>query len=136
MLENFTFPTSFGYDLNGRGARTGWDFTQKRAHNSSLRTPLVPKTSTRKPLTSNNTKTKARNSTTCASQVEGLVDQVCLGEFSPGRGEAPRSMCVVGGRCGPHVVLVQHSEDRPGPEPISVCIHVLNYDPSLRAGSA
>src|SRR5699024_4707638 len=42
MFENFTLPTSFGHDLNGRGARTGWDFTQKRAHNSSLRIPLVP----------------------------------------------------------------------------------------------
>src|SRR5690625_3662830 len=81
MLENFTFPTSFGYDLNGRGARTGWDFTQKRAHNSSLRTPLVPKTSTRKPLTSNNTKTKARNSTTCASQVCPEVAFLAGGEI-------------------------------------------------------
>src|SRR5699024_10210033 len=76
------------------------------------------------------------NASVLYPQVHEPVDQVCLGEFCLGRGEVPRSMCVVGGRGDPHAVLIEHSENRLDPEPVPVRAHVLPYDPSLRSSSA
>src|SRR5699024_1034408 len=76
------------------------------------------------------------NASVLYPQVKEPVDQVCLGEFCLGRGEVPSSMRVVGGRGDPHIVLVQHGENRLDLEPVAGGVHVLHYDPNLRSSSA